>query len=43
MGKKKAGHSVKDLHLPPIQKTNKLLATSDNNKKTKILTERFFP
>ena len=41
--KKKAGHPVKDPHLPPMQRTGELLAINDNDKKTKILTERFFP
>jgi hypothetical protein len=34
---------VEDPHLPPIQKTNKLLAINNNNKKAKIFMERFFP
>ena len=41
--KKKAGHLVEDPHLPPIQRIGELLATSDNNKKAKILIKRFFP
>ena len=34
---------VEDLHLPPMRRTSKSLATSDNDEKAKILTERFFP
>ena len=41
--KKKVGRLVEDLYLLPIQRTGKLLATSNNNKKAKILMERFFP
>jgi len=41
--KRKAGHLVEDPHLPPLRRPGESLATSDNNKKAKILTERFFP
>ena len=41
--KKKAGRLVEDPHLPPMQRTGELLATSDNDEKAKILIERFFP
>src|SRR6266581_2080630 len=41
--KKKVGCLVEDPHLPPIQRIGELLAISDNNKKVKILIERFFP
>src|SRR6266576_4370178 len=41
--KKKAGRPVEDPHLPPMRRTGESLATSDNDKKAKILTERFFP
>ena len=34
---------MEDLHLPPIRKISKSLAISNNNKKAKILIERFFP
>ena len=40
---RKAGRLVKDPHLPPLRRPGKSLATSDNDKKAKILTERFFP
>jgi len=40
--KKKVGCSVKDLHFLFMQRTGKSLATNDNDKKAKILTERFF-
>ena len=40
---KKAGRLVNDLYLPPLQRLDKSLATNNNNKKAKILTERFFP
>ena len=40
---KKMGCSVKDLHLLPMQKTNKLLAINNKDEKAKILTERFSP
>src|SRR6266702_4138129 len=36
-------HLVEDPYLPPIQKIGKSLATSNNDKKVKILIERFFP
>ena len=41
--KRKVGYLVKDLYFPPLQRPGELLATSNNNKKAKILTERFFP
>jgi len=41
--KKKVGRPVKDPHLPPMQIIGELLAINDNDKKAKILTERFFP
>src|SRR6266567_2254381 len=41
--KKKAGRLVEDPYLPPMRRTGESLATSNNNKKAKILTERFFP
>ena len=41
--KRKAGHPVKDPHLPPLQRPGESLTTSNNNKKAKILTEKFFP
>ena len=41
--KKKMGHLVEDPHLPLMQRMGESLATSNNNKKAKILTERFFP
>jgi len=41
--KRKAGRPVEDLHLPPLRRLGELLATNDNNKKAKILIERFFP
>src|SRR6266576_6026030 len=41
--KKKAGRPVEDPHLPPMRRTGESLATSDNDEKAKILTERFFP
>ena len=34
---------MEDPYLPPLWKLNKSLAISNNNKKVKILTERFFP
>ena len=34
---------MEDPHLLPMQRISKLLAISDNNKKVKILMERFFP
>ena len=37
------GCLVKDPHLLPLQRPGELLTTSDNNKKAKILIERFFP
>jgi hypothetical protein len=41
--KKKAGRPVEDPHLPPMRRTSESPATSDNDEKAKILTERFFP
>jgi len=41
--KKKVGRLVEDLYLPPLRRLGELLAISDNNKKVKILIERFFP
>jgi len=41
--KRKAGRLVKDLYLLPLRRLGKLLAIKDNNKKAKILIERFFP
>src|SRR6266700_455764 len=41
--KNKAGHLVKDPHLLPLQRAGKPQATSNNDKKAKILIERFFP
>jgi hypothetical protein len=41
--KRKAGCLVKDPHLPPISRLGKSLATSNNDKKAKILIKRFFP
>ena len=41
--KRKVGYLVKDLYLPPLRRLGKLLVISNNNKKVKILTERFFP
>ena len=41
--KRKAGRLIKDPHLPPLRRLGKSLATSNNNKKAKILTEFFFP
>ena len=43
MGKKKAGRLIKNPYLPPMQKTNKLLATNNNDKKAKIFIKRFSP
>ena len=41
--KKKAGRLVEDLYLLFLRKAGKLQAISNNNKKAKILIERFFP
>ena len=41
--KRKAGRPVKGPHLPPLRRPGESLATSNNNKKAKILTERFSP
>jgi len=41
--KKKAGRLVKNLYLPPMRRTGESLATSDNDEKAKILTEKIFP
>ena len=41
--KRKVGHPVEDPHLPPLRRPGESLATSDNDEKAKILTERFFP
>ena len=41
--KKKAGRPVKNPHLLPLQRPGKLLTISNNNKKAKILIEKFFP
>ena len=41
--KRKAGRPVEDPHLPPLQRPGESLAISDNDKKAKILIERFFP
>ena len=41
--KKKAKYLVKDPYFLPLQRLGKLLAISNNNKKAKIFTERFFP
>ena len=41
--KRKAGCPVEDPHLPPLRRPGESLATSDNDEKAKILTERFFP
>jgi len=41
--KKKAGRPVEDLYLPPLQRAGESQATNDNDKKAKILIERFFP
>ena len=41
--KRKAGRPVEDPHLPPLRRPGEPLATSDNDEKAKILTERFFP
>jgi len=37
------GYLVEDPHLPPLRRAGELQATSNNNKKAKILIERFFP
>ena len=34
---------MEDPHLPPMRRTSESPATSDNDEKAKILTERFFP
>jgi len=41
--KKKAGCLAEDLHLLPLQRAGELQAISNNNKKVKILIERFSP
>src|SRR6266702_1686404 len=41
--KKKAGCPVENLYFLPMQKTGKSLAIYNNDKKAKILIERFFP
>ena len=41
--KKKVKYLVKNPHLLPLQRPGKLLTTSNNNKKVKIFTEKFFP
>jgi hypothetical protein len=41
--KRKAGHLVENPHLPPLRRPGKSLATSNNNKKAKILIKRFSP
>ena len=41
--KKKAKYLVKDPHFPPLQRLGELLTISNNNKKAKIFTEKFFP
>jgi len=41
--KKKAGRLAEDLHLPPLRRAGELQATNNNDKKAKILIERFFP
>jgi hypothetical protein len=41
--KKKAGYLIEDPHLLPLRRLSELLATSNNDKKAKILIERFFP
>ena len=43
MDKKKIRYLIKDLHLLPLQRPGKSLATNNNNKKVKILIKRFFP
>ena len=40
--KNKIKYLVKDLYFLPLQKPGKLLTTSNNNKKVKILIENFF-
>jgi len=41
--KKKAGRLAEDLYLLPLQRAGETQATNNNDKKAKILTERFFP
>jgi len=41
--KKKAGRLVEDPYLLPLQRAGEPQATSNNNKKAKILIKRFFP
>ena len=41
--KRKAEYLVKNLHLLPLRRPGKSLATSNNNKKAKILIKIFFP
>ena len=41
--KRKVKYLVKDLYFPPLQKPGKSLTISNNNKKIKIFTEKFFP
>ena len=43
MYKKKVEYLVKDLYLSPLQRLGELLAINNNNKKAKILIEKFFP
>jgi hypothetical protein len=41
--KKKTRRLVEDPHLPPQRRTGELQATNNNDEKTEILTEGFFP
>jgi hypothetical protein len=37
------GETLGDLHLPTLRRTEQDQYTNDNEEKTKILVERFFP
>ena len=41
--KRKTGYLIKNLHLSPLRRLGKSLATNNNNKKVKIFIKKIFP